>query len=111
MTAWEGSMGIRALGYVGIEARLMEDWAGFGPGLLGLQLAERSAAQLTFRMDDRKQRLLVVPGARDGARFFGWEVTDGAALDVLAARLERAGVPVAPGDAGLAAQRRVAGLV
>ena len=104
-------MGIQALGYVGIEASRPEDWAGFGTGLLGLQLAERSAAQLTFRMDDRRQRLLVVPGAGDGARFFGWEVADAAALEALAARLEAAGVAVAQGDAALAAQRRVAGLV
>jgi 2,3-dihydroxybiphenyl 1,2-dioxygenase len=104
-------MAIQALGYVGIEASRLEDWAAFGTGLLGLQLAERSGAQLTFRMDDRKQRLLVVPGAGDGARFFGWEVADGAALDAVAARLEGLGVPVAQGDAGLAAQRRVAGLV
>ena len=104
-------MGIQALGYVGIEASRPEDWAGFGTGLLGLQLAERSAAQFTFRMDDRKQRLLVVPGAGDGACFFGWEVADAAALEALAARLEAAGVAVAHGDAALAAQRRVAGLV
>jgi 2,3-dihydroxybiphenyl 1,2-dioxygenase len=104
-------MAIQALGYVGIEASRPEDWAGFGTGLLGLQLAERSAAQLTFRMDDRRQRLLVVPGAGDGARFFGWEVADGAALDAVAGRLEGMGVPVARGDAGLEAQRRVAGLV
>ncbi|RAI60399.1 VOC family protein [Roseicella frigidaeris] len=104
-------MSIQALGYVGIEARCPEDWAGYGTGFLGLQLAERSAAQLVFRMDDRRQRLVVLPGARDGARFFGWEVADAAALEALAARLEAAGLPVARGDAALAAQRRVAGLV
>ncbi|NOG70918.1 VOC family protein [Roseicella sp. DB1501] len=104
-------MSIQALGYVGIEARCPEDWAGYGTGFLGLQLAERSAAQLVFRMDDRRQRLVVTPGARDRARFFGWEVADGAALDALVARLEAAGLPVARGDAALAAQRRVAGLV
>ena len=103
--------GIQALGYVGIEATSPADWAGFGTGLLGLQLAERSAAQLVFRMDDRRQRLVVTPGARDGARCFGWEVADAAALEALAARLEAAGVAVARGDAALAAQRRVAGLV
>lgn len=104
-------MSIQALGYVGIEARCPEDWAGYGTGFLGLQLAERSAAQLVFRMDDRRQRLVVTPGARDRARFFGWEVADAAALDALAGRLEAAGLPVARGDAALAAQRRVAGLV
>jgi 2,3-dihydroxybiphenyl 1,2-dioxygenase len=104
-------MSIQALGYVGIEARCPEDWAGYGTGFLGLQLAERSAAQLVFRMDDRRQRLVVTPGAQDGARFFGWEVADAAALDALAARLEAAGLAVARGDAALAAQRRVAGLL
>ncbi|MBK1661910.1 VOC family protein [Paracraurococcus ruber] len=104
-------MTIQALGYVGIEATAPEDWAGYGTGFLGLMLAERSAAQLAFRMDDRRQRLLVVPGARDGARFFGWEVADAAALAGLAARLEAAGVPVARGDRALAGQRRVADLI
>ncbi|MBX6746580.1 MAG: biphenyl 2,3-dioxygenase, partial [Acetobacteraceae bacterium] len=80
-------MAVQALGYVGIEARSPEDWAGYGTGFLGLQLAERSAGQLVFRMDDRKQRLVVMPGERDGARFFGWEVADAAALTAIAARL------------------------
>jgi 2,3-dihydroxybiphenyl 1,2-dioxygenase len=104
-------MAIQALGYVGIEAKSPEDWAGFGTSLLGLQLAEHSAAQLVFRMDDRKQRLVVTPGMRDGARFFGWEVADAADLQTVAARLDAAGVAVAWGDGGLAGQRRVAGLV
>lgn len=104
-------MTIQALGYVGIEATTPEDWAGYGTQFLGLQLAERSAAQLVFRMDDRKQRIVVTPGRRDGARFFGWEVADAAALEALAARLEAAGTPVTRGDRALAGQRCVAGLV
>src|SRR5438094_522968 len=104
-------MTIQALGYVGIEATSPEDWTGYGTRFLGLQLAERSAAQLVFRMDDRRQRIVVSPGERDGARFFGWEVADAAALAALAARLEAAGVAVARGDRALAGQRRVAELV
>jgi 2,3-dihydroxybiphenyl 1,2-dioxygenase len=104
-------MVVQALGYVGIEARSPEDWAGYGTNFLGLQLAERAASQLVFRMDDRRQRLVVTPGERDGARFFGWELTDAAALEAMAARLEAAGVPVSRGDRALADQRRVAGLV
>ena len=104
-------MPIQALGYVGIEARTPEDWAGYGTAFLGLQLAERSAAQLVFRMDDRKQRLVVTPGGSDGARFFGWEVADAAALQAVAARLDRAGHRVTWGDRSLADQRRVAGLI
>ena len=40
-------------------------------------------------MDDRKQRIVIDRAMPDGARFFGWEVADAAALDALAARLER----------------------
>src|SRR3954454_21300721 len=81
-----GTMTIQALGYVGIAARTPEDWAGYGTQFLGLQLAERSAAQLTFRMDDRKQRIIVTPADHDGTRFFGWEVADAAALAAVAAK-------------------------
>ncbi len=104
-------MAVQALGYVGIRAQSLEDWAGFGSRFLGMQLAERAASQLVFRMDDRKQRLVVLPDAGDGAAFFGWELADAAALDAMAARLEAAGVAVARGDAALCARRRVAGLV
>src|SRR6185369_9067618 len=49
---------------------------------------------LAFRMDDRKQRIVIDRALGDGTRFFGWEVADAAALDALAARLEKAGVTV-----------------
>lgn len=104
-------MTVQALGYVGVSAKSPEDWAGYGTAFLGLQLAERSAAQLVFRMDDRKQRLVVEPGTADGARFFGWEVADAAALEAMAARLEAAGIAARRGDRALADQRRVAGLL
>lgn len=98
-------MTIQALGYVEIGAGALDDWAGFGPRLLGLMLAERTTTSLAFRMDERKQRLLVREAA--GAPTLGWEVTDAAALDALAARLEAAGVAVARGGRALADQRRV----
>jgi 2,3-dihydroxybiphenyl 1,2-dioxygenase len=104
-------MTIQALAYVGVAARSPEDWAPYATRFLGLQLAERAAAQLVFRMDDRRQRLVVVPGEADGARFFGWEVADAAALAAVAARLEAAGIGVARGDRALADQRRVADLI
>ncbi|MBV1798464.1 VOC family protein [Siccirubricoccus sp. G192] len=104
-------MVVQALGYVGIEARSPEDWAGYGTNFLGLQLAERAASQLVFRMDDRRQRLVVTPGERDGARFFGWELADAAALEAMAARLEAAGMTFSRGDRALADQRRVTGLI
>jgi hypothetical protein len=61
-----------------------------------------------FRMDDRKQRLIVDGGLTDGERFFGWEVADATALDALAARLENAGVAVKRETTAVADQRCVA---
>ena len=103
-------MTVQALGYVGVRAQSLADWASYGTGFLGLQLAERGAHQLRFRMDDRKQRLVVAPDSSDGPAFFGWEVADAAALDALAGRLEAAGTAVHWGDRALADQRHVAGL-
>ncbi|KAB2873053.1 MAG: biphenyl 2,3-dioxygenase, partial [Pseudorhodoplanes sp.] len=62
-------MPIQSLGYVGIRTKALEDWQRFATGLVGLQLAERSRSQLRFRMDDRKQRVIVDADGTDGAQF------------------------------------------
>ena len=82
-------MTLGALGYVGIRSDQLDDWATFGPRFLGLELVEQSAGMLKFRMDDRKQRI-IVSGGEDAAHAFGWEVEDAAALDAVAARVEAA---------------------
>src|SRR6201997_4008111 len=102
---------LRALGYAGFGSADLDDWRQFGTGLVGLQAVERSPSQLSFRMDDRKQRIVIDRAMGDGARFFGWEVADGAALDALAARLESAGVAVTAEPQTLADNRRVRGLI
>lgn len=104
-------MTVQALGYVEVAAGALDEWAGFGQGLLGLMLAEKTAGSLTFRMDDRKQRLLVRDAAHGGTPAFGWEMADAAALDAIAAKLEAAGHAVARGGRALADQRRVADLI
>ncbi len=104
-------MTVQALGYVEVAGGALDDWAGFGQNLLGLMLAERSQGTLTFRMDDRKQRLVVRDAAHGGTPSFGWEVADAAALDATAATLEAAGVAVARGGLALACQRRVAEVI
>ena len=76
-----------------------------------MQQVEASRAGLAFRMDDRKQRLLVNAGSGSSASFYGWEVQDAAALAALAARLEAAGVAVAHGSRALADERRVRELI
>ena len=85
---------LQALGYAGFGSDKLDDWRQFGTGLVGLQAVERGNSLLAFRMDDRKQRIVIDRSMGEGARFFGWEVADAAALDALAARLEAAGVEV-----------------
>src|SRR5712671_5789090 len=104
-------MALLGLGYAGFGSDALDDWRQFGTGLVGLQAVERGNSLLAFRMDDRKQRIVIDRAMADGARFFGWEVADAAALDALAARLEAAGVGVTAEPQTLADNRRVRGLI
>jgi 2,3-dihydroxybiphenyl 1,2-dioxygenase len=104
-------MPLQALGYVGFGSAALDDWRQFGTGLVGLQAVERSPSLLAFRMDDRKQRIVVDRSLAEGERFFGWEVANADALDALAARLERAQVTVTAEPQTLADNRRVRSLI
>ena len=97
----------QALGYVGVRAKDLGDWASYGSGLLGLQRIDKSRSTLAFRMDDRKQRILVDADGGEGIAFFGWEAADAAALDGLAAHLDNSSVKVARGARTLADERHV----
>lgn len=101
-------MSVQAMGYFWVGTSKVDDWTSFASGQLGLQKVDRGGAMHAFRMDDRKQRLIVDGGLADGERFFGWEVADRAALDALGARLENAGVAVRRETAAVADQRCVA---
>src|SRR6476469_8308539 len=104
-------MAVQALGYAGFGSAALDDWRQFGTALVGLQAVERSPSMLAFRMDDRKQRIVIDRAMPEGARFFGWEVADARALDQLAARLEAADVEVWAEPLALADARRVRGLI
>jgi 2,3-dihydroxybiphenyl 1,2-dioxygenase len=102
---------LQALGYVGFGSADLDGWRQFGTGLVGLQAVERSSSLLAFRMDDRKQRIVIDRAVPDDARFFGWEVADAAALDQLGARLEAARIDVTAEPRTLADNRRVRSLI
>jgi len=104
-------MQIQALGYLGVGTDKLEDWTNFATNCLGMQGLDRGAGVRAFRMDDRKQRLVVDRSLPEGQRYFGWEVADAVALDTLAARLEAAGVAVKWEPAALADQRFVTDLI
>jgi 2,3-dihydroxybiphenyl 1,2-dioxygenase len=104
-------MAVQALGYAGFGSAALDDWRQFGTGLVGLQAVERSPSLLAFRMDDRKQRIVIDRALGEGTRFFGWEVADAVALDALAARLEAAEVEVTVEPQTSADTRRVRALI
>ena len=45
-------MTLQSLGYVVLRSDRLDDWAAYGERFLGLQLVERTAGLLRFRMDD-----------------------------------------------------------
>src|SRR4029077_5690024 len=100
-------MALLGLGYAGFGSDALEDWRQFGTGLVGFQAVERGNSLLAFRMDDRKQRIVIDRAMGEGTRFFGWEVADAAALDARATRLKKAGVNVTAEPQTLADARRV----
>ena len=104
-------MTIQALGYLGIGSGKLDDWTNYATNWLGMQTVDRGAGVRAFRMDDRKQRLVIDRSLPEGQRYFGWEVADAAALDALAARLEAHGVTVRREPSSLADQRFVTGLI
>jgi 2,3-dihydroxybiphenyl 1,2-dioxygenase len=104
-------MQLQALGYVGVRGKDLDEWATYGTRFLGMQLFDKSRGTLALRMDDRKQRVIVQADASEGPSFYGWEVTDAAALDALAAHLEKTGIKIARGPRALADERRVKDLI
>src|SRR3954466_6353442 len=101
-----GPMEIQALGYLGFGTGKLEDWTDFATTRLGMQPVDRGAGLRAFRMDDRRQRLVADASLPAGTRYYDWEVADAAALDALAAKLERAGGPARSKLSALAALRR-----
>ena len=87
---------ITALAYIGIRATRPDDWSPFAEKLLGMQQVDAGAGIRHFRMDDRRQRLIITPEASDGLQFLGWEVDD---LDATIAHLESHGITMQRGPA------------
>src|SRR3954464_15490824 len=104
-------MSISGLGYIGVRAKDLGDWATYAQNFLGMQRIDKSRSSLAFRMDDRKQRLVVDADGGQGIGFFGWEVADAGALNVIAARIEASGTKVARGSRALADERCVTDLI
>ena len=95
------------LGYVGVSSDRLDDWSSFARDVVGMQLTESTRRGRALRMDDRSQRFLV---SDDGGRgFYGFEVSDAAALSRVAGRLDDHRVPHTEMDRPTRDHRRVAG--
>lgn len=104
-------MPITSLGYIGVNSRRLSEWDDFATDLLGMQKVDSGGSMGLFRMDDRKQRLVVTGEGEENLAFMGWEVESPGDLDSLASRLENAGIAVTLHGAALADQRHVARLI
>ena len=67
-------MSVQALGYIGLRAKELGDWQKFGSDFLGLQRVDKTRTAMAFRMDDRKQRVIIDADGGQGIGYFGWEV-------------------------------------
>ena len=104
-------MAIVALAYIGVRAIDLGDWSSFATSRLGMQQVDRGGGQLSFRMDDRAQRLMVSEQSGSAFAFMGWEVEHAGSLAELAARVELYGVKVESASRALCEQRGVDELV
>jgi len=66
-------MALSSFGYFGVHSDRLADWEAYAQNLLGLELVEKTSTTLKFRMDDRKQRILVSSDP-DILDTFGWEI-------------------------------------
>lgn len=102
---------IEALGYLGLEVSDPGRWRTFAGDILGLQAFARDDGATDLRMDNYATRIRLLEGPRDDLAYAGWEVRHAGALDRLEKRLIDRNVPVERGDALLATDRCVAGLI
>lgn len=103
---------VTQLGYLGLTVSKLDEWEKFATGVLGLQLAGKTAdGALLLRMDEYHHRFIVSAGADDDLAFAGWEVPDQPALAALASQIKAAGTEVQAGSVEEADRRGVAELI
>ena len=94
------------LAYVGIEVPDPTSLTPFFADIIGLVPGERGpSGALTWRDDDKAQRLIVEPGPKNDATYIGFEAIDDRAFDDVAQRLERTGFPMTENAIDPAARR------
>jgi 2,3-dihydroxybiphenyl 1,2-dioxygenase len=86
---------LRGLGYIEVQTTDLDRWRELTVDALGFAVGKGpNPDALYLRMDERRARLIVVPGESDGVRAVGWEVRDQFALARVAAAVEASGTAV-----------------
>lgn len=88
---------IKALGYVRVRTADITPWRDFAFDQIGF--AEGTGPEedaLYLRMDERRGRIIILPGEEDRVDAVGWEVRDQLALRRVRTRLEAAGIEAKP---------------
>lgn len=104
-------MAITTLGYLGVRSDRLSDWSDFAGGFLGMQKVDQAGKNISFRMDDWKQRFVVSDEPGETLAFMGWEVEAKDDLQSYATRLEQAGTAVSVGSKELCDRRFVSELI
>jgi len=88
-------MGVKALSYVIIETVQPEKWDHFLTQIAGVMRARDAAdGAALYRIDQRPFRFRIERSTRDWFKAAGYEVSDGSALETLAAAIRASGRPV-----------------
>jgi len=106
---------INALGYIRMNAPDLDAWRSYGTDILGLQVAEKTAAtvgdgSLYLRQDDRSYRVALDQGD-EASTTLGWEVVNREALEGVAAKLDAAGYEIEQATDEYAQSRLTVGMI
>ena len=86
---------IRGLGYIEVQTTDIDRWRELTVDALGFGVGKGPNPEaLYLRMDERRARLVVVPGETDRVRAVGWEVRDQFALAAVGRAVEASGTAV-----------------
>ncbi|THA31621.1 2,3-dihydroxybiphenyl 1,2-dioxygenase [Streptomyces sp. A1277] len=88
---------IRGLGYLRVQTRDLSRWRELAVDALGFAVGSGPDPDgLYLRMDERRSRLVVLPGDTDRVLSVGWEVRDRFALAAVGRAVEASGTAVKP---------------
>lgn len=101
-------MDLLAIGYLGLDTLDLEAWRPYATEVMGFGIAGASDDEtLLLRMDDRRHRIALHAGDREGLAYIGWELRSRPEFEAAVGELDRAGLDVIVGDDALADRRGV----